>query len=164
MVELVIKSTFFGWVLVLFIKFYQQTSFENLFPEIPFVELFLADAFVERLQLRQCELYRQEFKSYRFVDDFSTQGNHCSFNHFWMIENQLWYLVYRNPFGSMFFGQFPVIIIDLDQGIISYRNSSGSGIAFNFAKTVQLLHVNIRKPGKLIEYSIGSFVEAFCLP
>src|SRR3569833_89943 len=83
-----------------------------------------------------------------------------------MVKRQFWQFIYRMP------ESFPCVLryrtqiflpVYADQCIISYRDNPPLRVTVYFAKSMELLHVQIAQPGKLIQYTFSGIVDAFIL-
>src|SRR5690348_6686605 len=96
-----------GDVLLDFVQLDEDFHRQDLFAEVPLVQLSLHDRLVKTLQLRQREFRGKQLKADRLIAHFSFQPLKRRRQNFLVIEGQAWYVADAKPGGTSRIGAGP---------------------------------------------------------
>lgn len=72
-----------------------------------------------------------------------------------MVEDKRGKFIYIHPVSIVFLNLFPVILIDVNQCIVSHGDNPFTRIAVDCSESSYLFHVNVFQSGKLMQYTFG---------
>jgi len=129
-----------GDVLLDLVGFLEKAHRQRFAAEVAFVERPFDDRFVEMLQLRKCELRRQQFEADRLIADLPFEPFQRDVENLCMIEGERRRVGHGEPSGIAGVGSgLHAMIADIDQSLIGHGDDSLARVALDIAEGVELL-------------------------
>ena len=153
-----------GAVLTGFVQGEEELEAEDFFAEIAFVEFGGEDGFVEALELREGELFRQKFESDGLIAELGPESCQGGGQDFRVVEREGRGRGGGEPLGVRGVGGGSGgVVREVHERIVGDADDAFAWVTFYGSEGVELFQENLTESGFLVQFAGDSLVEGFVL-